>query len=181
MEVLGMKLGSVLKTFMDEVGWKEQIEVSDDGNAARVMVKFGVANQPYGLFLETDERAEIFTVTAVSPFNVPPARMADMSRILNRLNCRLTIGRLYCWDDEDANPVIFQQAIDMEGAKLVPKQIHILIGAATATFEGRAALLAAVALTQQPIDALWAEHVAQDAGQQETSAAEEEQAGPTEL
>jgi hypothetical protein len=181
MEVLGMKLGSVLKTFVDEVGWKEQIEVGDDGNVARVMVKFGIENQPYPLFLETDERAEIFTITVVSPLNVPPARMADMARILNRLNCGIRTGRLWCYDDEDSNNVCYQQAIDMEGTKLVPMQIHNLISAAISTFKGRATLLAAVALTQQPIDALWAEYVEQDAGQQETSAAEEEQAGPTEL
>jgi hypothetical protein len=145
------------------------------------MVTMGVNDQPHRIFLETDEQDQIFKLTMVSPFSVPPARMADMARILNRLNCRIGTGKLWCIDDENANAVMFQHAIDVEGSKFVPKQIHNMMGAAIGTFQVNGDLLAAVALTKQPIEALWADFIEQDASQQETSAAEEEEAGPTEL
>jgi hypothetical protein len=180
-DVSGMALGSVLGKWMDEVGWKEEIEINDERSGARVSVTLDVNDQPHRLVLETDEQAQIFTLTLVSPFNVPPARMADMARILNRLNCGIRMGRLYCWDDDDANPVIFQQAIDMEGSKLVPKQIHNMMGAAINTFAQRGELLVAAALTKQPIDALWSEYVEQGEKQQEKSREEDGEEGPTEL
>ena len=176
-DISNMKLTSVLKKWMDQEEWKDEIQLDDQGNRARVDVNVGINNQGHRFILQTDEKGEVFTVTLLSPFSVPPARMADMSRILNRLNLGLTFGRLYCPDDAESNPVAFEHSIDVEGSELVPKQISNMMGAATGTFAGREELLAAVALTKQPIDALWANFLEE----QEKREKESEESGPSEL
>src|SRR5262249_29972196 len=125
-----MKLTSVLKEWMEQEEWKDEIELKDAGKGAHVDTAFGINDQRHRLVLDTDEEGEVFAVHLFSPFNVPPARMADMSRILNRLNCGLRFGRLCCWDDDDSNPVTYEHAIDVEGSKLAPKQIGHMVSAA---------------------------------------------------
>ena len=176
-DISNMKLTSVLKKWMEESEWKNEIVINDQGNGARVEGNVGINNQRHSLFLQTDEKGEVFTVTLLSPFNVPPARMADMSRILNKLNVQLRFGRLYCWDDADSNPVTFQHAIDVEKSELAPQQISNMISAAMGAFAAREELLAAVALTKQPIDALWGNFLEEV----EKSEKESEESGPSEL
>lgn len=176
-DISKMKLASVLKKWMDQEEWKGEIEIDDEGNGARVDTTVGINNQGHRLFLQTDETGEVFTVTLLSPFSVPPARMEDMSRILNRLNVQLRFGKLSCLDDGDSNPVIFQHAIDVEGSELVPKQIGNMVGPAMKTFVSREELLAAVALTKQPIDTLWANFLEE----QEKREKAQEESGPSEL
>ena len=176
-DVSDMKLTSVLKEWMDQEELKNEIQINDQGNGAVVVVNVGINDQSHRLFLETDEDGEVFTIALFTPFNVPAARMADMSRILNRLNGRIRFGKLVCDDDEDSNRLSFQQAIDVEGSTLVPKQISNMMVAAMGTLDSQGELLAAVALTKQPIDALWADFL-EEFKKEET---EEEESGPSEL
>jgi hypothetical protein len=172
-----MKLTSILKKWMEQKEWTDEIQISDDQHSAWVDTGFVINDQKYRLLLRTDEQSEIFTVTIFSPFNVPPARMGEMARVLNRLNCHQRVGRWYCWDDEDSNPVIFETAVDVKGSKLVPQQIMTLVMSAANAFESGGELFAAVALTKQPIDVLWANFL-EEQKQDET---EEEESGPSEL
>jgi hypothetical protein len=176
-DISTMKLTSALKKWMDQEEWKGEIQIDDEGNGALFDTHVGINNQAHRLVLQTDEKGEVFTVTLLSPFNVPPARMADMARILNRLNVGLRFGKFYCWDDAESNPVTFEHAIDVEGSELVPQQIGNMIGPAMGTFAASEELLAVVALTKQPIDALWANFL--EAG--ETRAKAHEESGPSEL
>lgn len=176
-DISTMKLTSALKKWMDQEEWNDEIQIDDVENGARVDTTVGINNQGHRLILQTDETGEVFTVTLMSPFNVPSARMADMARILNRLNGGLRFGKLYCWDDADSNPVTFEYVIDVEGSELVPQQIGNMLRPAMNTFAGSGELLAAVALTKQPIDALWAAF--REEGEKRESAHEE--TGPSEL
>ena len=176
-DISKMKLTSVLKKWVDQEEWKGEIQIDDEGRGALADGKVGINNQGHRLILQTDEQGEVFTVTLLSPFNVPPARMGDMSRILNRLNVSARFGRFYCWDDEEPNPVTFQHAIDVEGSELVPKQISNMMDAAMSSFALYEELLAAVALTKQPIDALWDNFLEE----QEKRAKASDESGPSEL
>ena len=82
--------------------------------------------------------------------------MVEMARILNRLNTELVIGRLACPDDGSANPVQLKFAIDVEGSELTSAQIRTMMDAAVVCYRSCTELLAAVALTKQPIEPLWA-------------------------
>lgn len=172
-----MKLTSVLKEWIDKQEWKCEIEFNDERNGAWVDTRIGIDDQGHRLVFETDEVGEIFSVYLFSTFNVAPVRMADMSRILNRLNCGFRLGHFLCGDDEDSNPVCFQHAIDVEGSDFVPKQIDNMLNEAVGAFMTRGELLASVALTKRPVDVLWASFLEN----QEKLAKAQEQSGPSEL
>ena len=153
----GMPLTKAVKEWLVSEDWEDEIAIDDERASSRVEAKVGINDQPHRLFLEADETSQRLAVYIYSPMTVPPARMADMARILNRINCRWELGRLACYDDEDSNPVQFRANIDVEGGSLSPNQIGTMVGAAIGTFNRFGQLLAAVALTKQPGDKLWAD------------------------
>jgi hypothetical protein len=151
--------------------------VSPDRLVGRVSTTINVNQQPHRLYLEAYESDQVFAVFMYGPVNTPPARMAEMARIINRINMRTRIGSLGCHDDEDANPVQFRASIDVEGSALTPRQIGNLVGAAMSMFKRYDRLLAATALTGRSVDSLWNEFLEEDAARR----SEESDAPPTEL
>jgi hypothetical protein len=112
-----------------------------------------INNQVHRLFLDVNEEAEQFFVYLYGPITVPPARMQDTLRILNRVNTRLTLGRFVCLEETTA--IQYMASIDVEGSWLSVEQIGIMVDAASSTFGFYGEVLAAVALTKQSADALW--------------------------
>ena len=151
-----MPLTQVLKGWMTSEGWNDDIQAGGDQCSSRVVTRVAVNDQPHKMYLEVDEENSRFSVYLYSPVNVPPARMPEMVRILNRINMGLVLGRLGCSDDQDANPVQFMVAIDVEGGTLSLTQVTTLVSAAVGTYDIYGSLIAATALTKQSVDALWA-------------------------
>jgi len=176
-----MPLTAALKEWMDSEGWDDEIEVAEDRGFSRVATSFSINDQPHKTFLEVNEKIERFSVYIYSPVNVPPARMPEMVRILNRINMRIGLGRLGCHDDDDSNPVQFLARIDVEGGSLSPTQIETMVNAAVGTFNPYGQLLAAVALTKQSGDALWKSYLEDEAAAEAARAKAEDEAGPSEL
>ncbi len=176
-----MPLTKVVAAWMVSEEWEDDIGVSADRQAARVSTQFKINDQAHRLYFEIDEASETFSVFLYSPVNVPPSRMSDMARILNRINMRLRLGRLGCRDDEDANPVQFLVRIDVEGGALVPEQIGNMLGAGIGTMSQYGQLLAATALTKQSADALWSSFLEEEAAEEAANKETEEESGPSEL
>jgi len=172
-----MPLTAVLSEWMKGEEWQDRISTNDDRTAAQVETKFIIKGQPHRMFLETGEKSERFAVFLYSSFNVPPARIGDMSRILNRLNYNLSLGRLSCLDDEDSNPVQFKAEIDVEGSTLALNQISVMVTTAAQYLDVFGELLAAVALTRQPVETLWSNFLEE----QERGEEEKQEEGPNEL
>ena len=80
-----------------------------------------------------------------------------MARLLNRVNCRLALGRLACDDGSEARPVQFKISVDVEGTVLSPTMVNTLIGLGVATFKTYGSLLGACALTKRSLEELWLE------------------------
>lgn len=154
-----MPLTKAVKAWMDSEGWDDDIQVGEDRSTSRVATSFEINDQPYRMFLEANEKDERFSVYLYSPFHVPPARMPEMSRLLNRINTRLGLGRLACHDDDESNPVQFLAVCDVEGGSLSAGQVGTMIAAAVATFRPYGELLAAAVFTKQQVDALWEEYL----------------------
>lgn len=176
-----MPLTKVLKEWTVSVESEDEIEVNDDRKRSRLATVVGIGDQPHRMILEVDENYEWISVSMYSPVNVPPARMADMSRILNRINMRLGIGRLGCHDDKDSNPVQYLALIDVEGGTLAAQQIASMVGAGFATFGPYGQLIAATALTRQPADALWANFIEEEGAEEAAKEKAEEDSCPSEL
>ncbi|WP_288039235.1 YbjN domain-containing protein [Acidiphilium sp.] len=161
-----MPITRVVAAWMVEEKWEDEINISDDRKAATISTRFKINDQPHNLYFEIDEESKYFSIFLYSPMSVPPARMTEMARILNRINMRLALGRLACHDDSDSNAVQFLARIDVEGTMLVTRQIHSMLGAALNTMRRYGELLAATALTKQSAETLWASLLEDEALQQ---------------
>lgn len=172
-----MPLTKVLQEWLNDEGWQDHIETDDSRVRAEISTNFSVNDQPHRLFFNVDEEREWLSVYMYSPMNVPHARMGEVTRILNRVNTRLGLGRLACYDDEESNPLQFLVRIDVEGSALTTRQITSMISAAIGTFRGYGQLLIAAALTKQSVDSLWNEFLEEESADQKVR----EEAGPSEL
>jgi hypothetical protein len=161
-----MPLTKILKEWAVSENWKDDIEVNDDRSYSRIVTTYSIYNQPHRTLLEVAEKFERFSVFMYSPVSVPPARMADMTRILNRINTRLGLGRFACHDDEDSNPVQFLVRIDVEGGALAPQQITTMVKEAYWAFRPYGQLIATAALTKQSANDLWAKFLAEEAAEE---------------
>lgn len=171
-----MPITKVVKAWMDSKEWDDEIEISDDRTSSTVATRFSINDQGYPLYLETREKAEIFAVYLYTPFKVPVPRIRDMAVIVNRINDAIGLGRLSVADKGEAAEVRYIGKIDVEGGTLAPQQVGTLVDASVNIMSQHAELLAAVALTKQPIDQLWTSFL-EDMEKKEA----EDESGPTEL
>jgi hypothetical protein len=176
----GMPLTKVVKEWMTGKGWEDEININEERTNSTIASAVSINDQAHNFFFEIHEARDQFAVFIYSPYKVPPARMSDMARLLNRINNRLNIGRLACMDDEDANNVQFKGIIDVEGGRFGGSMIGNLYYSGINTFEYYGDLLAAAAMTKQPIERLWSEFLEQEAAR-EAAKEEADDGTPTEL
>jgi hypothetical protein len=166
-----MPLTSVLKRWMDEMEWSDEIEVDEERRSARCSTQYSIVNQSHRLFLETDENKEWFSVFLYGPVNVPILRRSEVAEILNIINLCLGLGRLVFLLGDEPGPIQFLARVDVEGSELAPTQITNLLKAGLGTFETYGDLLAKVALTKLSVDELWSnfmeEEATKEAGEQQ--------------
>ena len=171
-----MPLTEVVKEWMDSEDWKDEIEIKNGRKAARVVTNFSIHSQPHRVYLEVNEPLQFFEVYVYSVFHVPPARMPQITRVINRINYGLRTGRLACCDDEDANSVQFKCIIDVEGSRLGPSQVGRMLSAGIWTFEKYGPFLATIALTRVDENEAWVDFLEEEKKQEEANAE-----GPAEL
>lgn len=116
-----------------------------------------VNDQPFQMFFEADEPNRWLSVYAYGPIKVTPSRMGEMTRLLNNINLRLTIGRLACVDDDDANPVQYRARISLNGGTLAAQQIDDLALAAWRICTIYGPIISRVALTKVTTKECWAD------------------------
>jgi|GEM_PF-1535502 len=176
-DLKGMPLSAVVQAFMDQKGWEDEIEITEDRTHSTVETTIGINDQAHNLFIEVEEPAQRVHVYLYSPYKLPPRRVDAMVKILNRINNQLQLGRLTCNDGDDASPIQFMCGIDVEGGTLAAAQVDMMYGYGANAFQTWGELLAAVALTKRPAEELWSECLAE----QEAAASAEEEEGPSEL
>ena len=172
-----MPITAALSEWLKQEEWEDEIDVKEGRKFAQVVTSVTINDQSHRMFLEANETNQWFSVYLYSPIKVPPAKMGEMTRLINRVNMRLGLGRLACPDDDEANPVQFLARIDVEGGVLEPKQIGNLVGAAFGTFNPYGSLITTVALTKQSAAACWAELLEEEAAAEKA----EQEEGPSEL
>ncbi len=152
-----MPLAKVLHDWLEDIGWDTEQEISKDRESSRVIARVNMSGQSYRVYIETEEPRHLAEVIVYGPINIPPERMDIATRILNRINTTLVVGRLAVGDDEEANPVQFRASIDVEGSSLTVQQIHGMLSAGHASMAHVSALIAVVALTDRSLEECWAE------------------------
>jgi hypothetical protein len=162
---------------MEGEGWEDEVEVAEGGASSRVTTGFNINDQSYKLYIETDEEGSQIFVYMYSPYKVSPARMPEMARLLNSVNCVFNAGRLACFDDDDSNPVQFLWKIPVRDSDLTPEEVGAMVAAAVQVYDIYGNLLAQCIFSNKTAKQLWAEFQAEREDAKEQSSGE----GPTEL
>ncbi len=171
------RLAAAVKSWMEGEGWEDEVEVADDGTSSRVTTGFNINDQSYKLYIETDEESSQIFVYMYSPYKVPPAKMPEMARLLNMVNCVFNAGRLACFDDEDSNPVQFLWKIPVRDSDLTPEEVGAMVYAGVQVYDIYGSLLAQCIFSNKTAKQLWDEFQAERKAAQEQSSSQ----GPSEL
>jgi hypothetical protein len=157
-----MPITKVVAQFLDDLEWPGDIYVSDDRAISKYETKMEVEHQGYRLFLEVNERSEIFDVYMYPPFSVPKERVNATVKILNRINGEhLRLGRLVTLENGDSDVIQFKCGIDVEGGSLAVGQIYTIVSICDSLRRFHH-LLSALAFTKISEDELWEEFVEED-------------------
>jgi len=158
-----MPITAALSQWLKQEDWKDEISVREDRKFAEVATTVNINEQTHRMYLEADETAEWISVFVYSPIKVPTAKIGEMARLINRVNMRITLGRLACPDIDEACPVQFLVRIDVEGGVVTPNQIDTMVGVSWEVFRMYGPMITAVALTKQSEAACWAEFLEEEA------------------
>ncbi len=142
-----MPITSVIKKFIEESGWDDEIVVDEDGDSRATGI-LTPGGQQHRYYMEGFEEQQAFKLYMYGPISVPGERKGEMAKLLNWINCDLYVGRFAILSDNKPSSVQFYAVIDVEGGKLVPKMIDTLIRQADRYFGTFATVMAAVALTK---------------------------------
>jgi len=146
---------NVLTKWIKQQPWEEAIEVEKKSKNSTFRTSIKIDDKPHDMFFEADEVNGWLSVYAYGPTKVPPFRMGELTRLLNKINLRLTIGRLACIDDHDANPVQYRARIDLNGGKLTTAQIDTLALTAWKIFTLYGPIIEEVALRKKSASRCW--------------------------
>lgn len=170
-----MPIASVVRDWIADNDWNDDVEVDDDRRRATCRFGMKTNNQSYSYYIETDEKTDRIYVYCYSEYEIPKVRFVDFSKLANILNREWLFGRIACSVDDDSSPVQFLVAMDVENSKLSINQVRQMVLSANQFYKMYGDLLAAVALTNLPLDQLWADFQARENG------AQGEDSVPTEL
>jgi tetratricopeptide (TPR) repeat protein len=145
---VSMPLTSVLKEFLNEQDWQDEIDVNEEHTHAQLRTSFEIDGQSYAAFIEVNESVETVAVYLYTPINVAPARRGEIALLLNEINCQLGLGRFATAHDDEPRPVQWCGAIDVEGSTLSSAQIVVLVSAGINACQNYASAISAVALTE---------------------------------
>ena len=155
LDLTNMPITTVLRDWMISEDWKDEMEISEDGNNATVSTVFVINDQDHRLYLETDEKTDEFAIFLYSPFNIPAARRSEIFDIINRVHGKLRLGRFWCPTGDTARELQFKVVIDVEGSSISTKQIGVMLGSALQAFRQYGAVFARVAMTNEPAETAW--------------------------
>jgi hypothetical protein len=178
LDLTNMPIITVLRDWMISEDWKDEIEISEDGNNATVSTIYLINDQDHRLYLETDEKSDEFAIFLYSPFNIPVARRSEILDVLNRVHGKMRLGRFCCPTGEKARELQFKVVIDVEGSSISTKQIDVMLGSALNGFRSYGPVFARVAMTNEPAETAWSDFEAAQKSMQED---DEEELGPMQL
>ena len=159
----------ILTNWIQQQEWQVAIQLEEKYENATFRTRITINDQPHEMYFETDEANCWLSVYLYGATKVPTARMGEMTRLLNRINLRLTIGRLACVDDNESNPVQYRARIILNGATLDAQQIDTLALAAWRIFSIYGPIISRVALTKTSTKECWAELLKEEAAAKKTN------------
>jgi hypothetical protein len=154
-----MPITAAVAEFLEINKWKDKININDKKSRTTLEYTMKSRGTKYKMFIEAQEEYERISVYAYTTFEVPPARMGEMARLINIINMVQHFGRFGCADDDESNAVQFCLTYDVEGGSITGKQIDLMADEAMRWYDRWYSLLASVALTKTTAKEAWATHL----------------------
>lgn len=127
-----MKITAMIQNWLDEAGWKDDIEIDSEARTARVITLYELDGHIYRLFIEADEGRHRLAVYMYGSIGIPAARYAEACKLANRINCTMGIGRIAAISDGNFQ---YKALVDIEGGSPATTMIDNMFEGGTTVFK----------------------------------------------
>lgn len=157
-----MRIADFIEEFIVAEKWDNDVLIrNEEDNSSSLVTFYGIKNQTFKLFIESNEKTELLFVYLYAPFSVVEGKSVDAALLFNYINVRFTYpGKLSLLDNGD---IRYVQIIDLENVVAPVALIKNMISGAANCFSYNIEQIAAVALTQKTYEAIREEYENKDA------------------
>ncbi len=157
-----MRIADFIEEFIVAEKWDNDVLIrNEEDNTSALTTSYGIKNQKFRLFIESDEDNEMVFIYLYTPFSVVEGKSVDAALLFNYINVRFIFpGKLTLMDSGD---IRYVQIIDLENVVAPVALIKNMISGAANCFSYNIEQIAAVALTQKTYEAIREEYDKKDA------------------
>jgi hypothetical protein len=98
-----MKLAAKVQEWITHNEWSDKIAFDEENQTSSVSFIYIINEQPFKVWVETDENKDMVSVYIYAPFNALPNKLNDCSILFNHINNNTVWGGIAC--DENGSLV----------------------------------------------------------------------------
>lgn len=157
-----MRIADFIEEFIVAEKWDNDVLIrNEEDNSSTLETSYGIKNQTFRLFIDSNEETELLFVYLFAPFSVVEGKSVDAALLFNYINVRFSYpGKLSLLDNGD---IQYVQIIDLENVVAPVALIKNMIATAINCFSYNIEQIAAVALTRKTYEAIREEYEKKDA------------------
>ncbi len=149
-----MRLADKVQEWLDTNGWEDQIDYNEAEQLSQLNIRYGINDQLFDLWIETDEKKDWLNLFLSFPFKVNPSKLKDCIELLNLINRQSFIGGLIVLPDRN---IQFHHAIDVENTEPSIEMIQNMLNSGADIINVWFEEIAAVALTRKTVQEVFDE------------------------
>ena len=149
-----MRLADKVQEWLDQKKWTDVIDRNEENQKSQLNTTYGINNQPFDLYIETEEQKEWVLLYLYAPFNALPDKYKDCMALFNRINANNFIGT-FCL--ATGGRIRFRQAIDIEDSDPSTTTIENMLSIGSSIIDQWFDEIASVALTKKTVQEVFAE------------------------
>ena len=150
-----MKLADKVQQWLDALEWEDEIVRNEEEQTSLMSTNYGINDQTFDLFVETDEKRDWIKLYLYAPIRVSDKKKGECAILFNHINSRFSIGSLHYLSN---GRIRFSHVVDVENTEPSIELINNMLRSAVSIYEDWLEEISTVALTkmtaQQVIDDL---------------------------
>jgi hypothetical protein len=149
-----MRLADKVQEWLDQNEWTDVIDRNEENQKSQLNTTYGINNQSFDLYIETEEQKDWLLLYLYAPFNALPDKYKDCMTLFNRINANNFSGA-FCLTT--SGKIQFRQSIDIENSDPSPKTIENMLNFGSSLIDHWFDEIASVALTKKTVQEVFAE------------------------
>ena len=141
-----MRLADKLQQCLDEMGWDDVIKRNVEKQTSQMSTSWGINEQGFRLYLETDEKKDWIQLYLYTPFSALQNKRAECAILFDFINSASSVGSIHVLRNGD---IRFVHTIDFEGAEPSTTMLKNMIYSGSSLFAAWFEEIIAVALTKK--------------------------------